>query len=111
MKANETDTLAEQLRQTFDRSVESLDGETLARIGRARRAALERPARQPRYRYWLPAGAVAAYLAVFLYGLPPRQQQVVEEKPFIDDVEIISELEFYEDLEFYRWLELHELPS
>jgi hypothetical protein len=111
MNSNESDPLVEKLRDHFAQSVDALDGQTLSRITRIRYSALEQANHKSRKSgFWLPAGAVASVcLAVLIFTLVP--QQTVEEKIFIDEIEIISELDFYENLEFYEWLDHFELPT
>jgi len=111
MNSHESDPLVEKLRDNFAQSVDALDGQTLSRIARIRYSALEQADHKSRKtRLWLPAGAIAtACLALLIFALVP--QQPVEDKIFIDEIEIISELDFYENLEFYEWLDHYELPS
>jgi len=111
MKDVESELFTQKLKDRFDQSVASLDGETLSRITRARYRALEQTREhKPGRAIWLPAGALATLcLAMLVYVMVP--QTTVEEKTFIDEIEIISELDLYENLEFYEWLEQHEIPS
>jgi len=111
MNENEQDLFCQKLREQFEKSTGSLDGETLSRITRARYSALDQKLVIKSSPFiWIPTGAlVTACLAMFVYGLLP--QPAVEDKTFIDDIEIISELDLYENLEFYEWLEQHEIPS
>ena len=106
-----TNLFIEQARDTFNQSVDALDGETLSRITRARYRALEQtPEHKPARVVWLPAGVLATVcLAMLVNVLVP--QTTFEEKTFIDELEIISDLDLYENLEFYEWLEQHEIPS
>jgi hypothetical protein len=101
-------------RETFDASVEKLDGETRSRLNRARQAALTGREREgvPAWRSWAPAGAIAAALVTAVLWRVPgtnesTQVQVNGEAP-IEIVELAAEGEDFElmteDPEFYIWV-------
>lgn len=100
-----------KIRKRFNESVSALDGSTMSRITSVRNRVLDGSSNPARNRLlWVPAGAVATFCAaIVLYTIVPQDK--VENKTFIDEVDIISELDLYENLEFYDWLEQHELPT
>ena len=96
-------------REAMARRDESLDGETLSRLRRARSAALDESAgRHSLANLWLPAGlaSAAAVVAVALLvgqGEAPHREEVdLLADAWILDEE--AELEMIEDVEFYQWL-------
>jgi hypothetical protein len=115
-QANER--FAEQAKNLFDRSVDSLDAGTLSRLNRGRHAALaelESRARSRRKAYWLPATGVAAaaVLAVMIVQ-GPETPDVAMDPVTASDFEILLDeesLEMFEDLEFYSWLEAADLEA
>ena len=115
-QANER--FAEQAKNLFDRSVDSLDASTLSRLNRGRHAALaelESRARSRRKAYWLPATGVAAaaVLAVMIVQ-GPETPDVAMDPVTASDFEILLDeesLEMFEDLEFYSWLEAADLEA
>lgn len=113
-KTPETEALARQAKQALDDSLMDIDGETLAKLHRARNRALE--ASQQPNRFWSrvawpAAGAAGALVLVLLVQLP---QTTVEDNAIAlldhendDWLELVSaadDVEFYEDLEFFEWL-------
>jgi hypothetical protein len=89
----------DRLRRTLREQEDALDGGTLARIGRARRAALATP-RPAWWRLHAPAlgGAVLATAVAVAVLLPLQQGQ------FGVRQDRVEEPGFYEDLDFYLWL-------
>lgn len=112
------DETARRAREVFDASVDALDDETRARLGRARFAAVaatERRARPSPWLRWVPAVAVAstAVVAVLLWRAPepsaPTTAATVEADGAFEAVEVLAageDLDLVEnDLEFYEWLD------
>ncbi len=92
----------EQVKRRLDTHADSVDELTAARLGAARRRALERAEHRPRR--WLPvaglATAAAALLAVLLLMQPAQQVDTDWEMWVAQD-----EFEVIEELDFYAWLE------
>ena len=111
MSNDKTLDIETKIRERFNESVSALDGSTLSKITSVRNRVLDVSSEPTRNRFsWIPVGAVATFCAaIVLYSLVPQEN--MENKTFIDEVDIISELDLYENLEFYDWLEQHELPS
>ena len=93
-------------KSVLDRSAQELDGETIARLHRTRRHALEaRPQRAP-WVVWaggLAAACVALVVGALWWAEPSQTVPVAG----LEDIELITSadnLELYEDLDFYRWL-------
>ncbi|WP_043315534.1 hypothetical protein [Microbulbifer sp. HZ11] len=103
-------------REVMSRRDESIDGETLSRLRRARSAALDaRPGLRPRTGLWLPASlaSTAAAVAVVLL-LEQYHASQAKEVDFLADAWILdeeAELELIEDVEFYQWLAEEELDG
>lgn len=105
-------------RNLLDHSTQALDGETLARLNRARQAALAARRRRPAPLWggFAVAGASAMALALAI-GLqrpppdppvssgiaPPPVASTTDEAD--DDLLAAEDLEFFEDLDFYQWLD------
>lgn len=112
------DETARRAREVFDASVDALDDETRARLGRARFAAVaatERRARPSPWLRWVPAVAVAstAVVAVLLWRAQdpsiPTAESTAEVDAQLEAVEVLAageDLDLVEnDLEFYEWLD------
>ncbi len=104
--------LETRLRARLAREADDIDVDTLRRLRSARHAALDQldePA--GRVGYWLPAGAMAAAVALVAVvlvgrqdGVPPPPGELIA---VADDLEIMvagEDLELIEDLEFFEWL-------
>jgi hypothetical protein len=102
--------------EILEESTARLDGRTRSRLTQARHAALaalERPARYPAWRNYLPAGAAAAVavLAVVLWSGPNGSESmpVAQSTSPVDDLELLADVEAPdfaadgEDLAFYEW--------
>jgi hypothetical protein len=94
-------------RAAFDASVEAGDGETRARLARARATALGELRHQPYARpaVWLPVGAAAAALvAAFLWQ---REEAVVAPGIAFEDFDLVAGGEDFdllgEDADFVAW--------
>ena len=110
-------------REVFEASVESLDAETRARLGRARFDAVEAAnrARAPRWRTWAPAAAIAAtvVVAVAIWRAPERAELPVavaaSGDAALDAVEMLADGEALDlvenDLAFYDWLDVTGLDA
>ena len=107
---------AQQAKQLFDESVESLDAEAQSRLNRGRQAALaELRAGRPAWVQWAPAAGVAA-AAVFAVVLWTGNRPLDDITPAASatDFEILlteDSLEMLEDLEFYSWIDLDEAAN
>jgi len=101
---------ASNLKETFDESVDALDGATLSRLNRSRNEALaELGEPGKRWRGWMPAAgmATAVLLAVVVLQLPVGIQSVPGVAS-VTDLEILLDedsIEMFEELEFYSWMD------
>ena len=92
------------VKTTLDRGVDALDEPTLARLRRARRAALQGPVRHRTPAWLLPLGGVAATASVVMIAMAlwaPRPT-ADDKMMLIEDAQLLSsaeELEFYQDME------------
>jgi hypothetical protein len=107
------DAFEKQLKDTFDESVDALDGATLSKLNRGRHEALaqlQKPRRQ--WSRWMPAtGAVAAILVAVVIVQSPSGINEVAEITTVTDMEILlgeDSIEMLEDLEFYSWIDAAE---
>ncbi|MBY6213156.1 hypothetical protein KUV95_16515 [Microbulbifer agarilyticus] len=103
--------LAAGARAAMERREQSLDGETLSRLRRARSAALDGASdtSRPGWMLWLPTGlaGAAAVLTVALFVGPERSSSQGEPVDMLADAWILNEdaeLDMIEDVEFYQWL-------
>jgi hypothetical protein len=111
----DTSPLERRSKAVFDDSVEGLDGQTRARLARARNRALARGRRDsisrwlPSPRALLPVGATAVVALVALVSWRgPAPESLAPEVAALQDLEMLlaeEELEMLEELEFYTWLE------
>nr|WP_010133036.1 hypothetical protein [Microbulbifer agarilyticus] len=103
--------LAAGARAALERREQSLDGETLSRLRRARSAAIDGAAgtSRPGWMLWLPTGlasAAAVLTVALLFGLEPSGAPA-EPVDMLADTWILNEdaeLDMIEDVEFYQWL-------
>ena len=98
------------VRNSFEKSVQELDGDTLADLAAIRAHALARRPLSSRRWLLVPAGALVsiglAFLVYHTLHTPVPQRSSVH-----DDIELMSTqegLELYDDIEFYEWLVDHE---
>ena len=107
MTENNEQKFVDAIKTGFKQSVRDLDTNTLSKLMRLRRIALEGKLRKSFIRVFIPAGAaVAACLALLIYGLAVKSP--VAPAVTADDIELISSsnsIDLYEELEFYQWLE------
>ena len=116
-QAGHPDRLELRAREVFDASVDGISAHARSRLNQARHAAaaeLER-SRQPAWRTWVPAGALAAaaIVAVVLWRMPgagmPATQQAQSVAQPVDPVELVAagdDLDLVtEDLDFYEFVE------
>jgi hypothetical protein len=110
------EVLERRARELFDASVDGLDAETLARLGRARKLAVAElePRRRPAWAGWLPvaAAASAALVAVVVWRAPqdsPAPVAVAGSSAVAEALDVLAagdDLELLaEDPEFYAWLD------
>jgi len=96
--------LLNHVRGELDRSTESLDELTVARLRAARRRAV---AQQPARRRWVLAGGIAAATVtsavVALLVFTPATTPLTTG---LEPIDMLTEAdpEFYRELEFYQWL-------
>ena len=107
------DAFEKQLKETFDESVDSLDGATLSKLNRGRHEALAQ-LQKPRQQWsrWMPAtGAVAVILVAVVVLQTPSAIDDVAGIATVTDMEILlgeDSIEVLEDLEFYSWIDMAE---
>ena len=107
------DKFEEDLKETFDESVDALDAATLSRLNRSRHAALAE-LQKPRHQWsrWMPAtGAVAAILVAVVVLQSPVGVDDSADITSVTDMEILlgeDSIEMLEELEFYSWLDIAE---
>lgn len=101
------DDFLKQIKQALDQQSESLDGETLSRLNRARQAAIQQADKKHSRRMWLPASGLAtAALLASLFLFRPDDIDMIQNGN-MDEIELIAsseQLELLEQLEFYQWL-------
>lgn len=109
MPSNDDQAFTKAAKRSLDQAADNLDPGTVARLHAARKRALAAHGqpRKPWINVWVPAGALAAGIAVMLAilvwftvpsNLPPTD---------IEDLELLAaheDIEFYSDLDFYDWL-------
>jgi len=106
--------LAQQAKQSFDESVDRLDGATLSRLNRGRQAALSgADRRDAAWVRWMPATGVAAavLLAVFTLRGPADMDVITAPSTDLDILLSEESIEMLEDLEFYSWLDTEDLEG
>jgi hypothetical protein len=101
MSAENDKHFAEQVKRQLDRHADAVDEFTAARLGAARKRALQQHDRVPHR--WLPIAGLAAaatVLAVLVLMQPAHQEDPGWELWVAqDDIDVI------EELDFYAWLE------
>lgn len=109
---------ADEAKQLFDDSVDSLDAATLSRLNQGRHRALaELSSTRTRRQWlgWIPAAGVAvAVLLTVMIMRGPNGVDIPIESVTTTDFEILLDedsLEMLEDLEFYSWLESVDLDA
>jgi hypothetical protein len=99
-------------KSALHRSDQSLDGETLSRLRRARAAAMQQQDKSGRV--WLPLGsAVTAALVIALVWPHTEIQAPATEVLALEQwlLEADAELEMIEEVDFYQWLAEEELSA
>ena len=105
----------QRLKRLYEQQLASVDPSDQRRLRQARQKAMQN-GRDPSFSSpwlrwgWLPAGALASLLVVFLWPGSSPNDKHLDEGLYADvhDMEILLDeqsLEFYSDLEFYLWLE------
>ena len=107
------DVLVRQAKQTFEESVERIDGQTLSKLDRARQTALsELTPRKSAITQWTPLVGLAAATAAAIVFWPTQPGVEDFSIPSIaTDMEVLlmeENWEMLENLEFYSWIELGE---
>ncbi len=100
----------DKVKNSLDQRIDTLDGETLSRLNRARQTALQQqhlPPHAVNKWLWLPVSGIAAALlvsSIFMF----RSEQITDiSGNEFDEIEIIASkdsIELYEQLDFYLWL-------
>ena len=112
---NKTDeTLAQQAKEAFDRSVDGLDAASLSRLNRGRQAALAEAGNPYReWLRWMPATGVAAAVLLVMFTLQGPGDADIISAPATDLEILLGEesIEMFEELEFYSWLDSQELEG
>ncbi len=112
MKAKETeDKFVQEFKKALDQSARDLDAGTLARLTRARQAALaKQKATVVPWWQWMkyPAAGLATALLIFTFvNITRPPQDYSGPVATLEDMDIIAaadHLELYADLDFYSWL-------
>jgi hypothetical protein len=112
------DEFARRAKAMFDKSVDSLDAETLSRLNRGRQAALvelDRTRLAGHWARWVPAtGLVAAAVVAVVIWQGNTVDANLPANGSVTDFELLlgeDSLEMIEDLEFYSWIEPSEFES
>ena len=108
------ETLAQQAKEAFDRSVDGLDAASLSRLNRGRQAALAEAGHPHReWLRWMPATGVAAAVLLVMFTFQGPGDVDIISAPATDLEILLGEesIEMLEELEFYSWLDSQELES
>jgi len=103
------DDFLKRVNKALDQQMESLDGETLSRLNRARQTAIQQRQQVQRSTRlaWLPvSGLTAAVLLVSLFMFKSEDIDIIHHGD-VDEIDIIAssdKLELFEQLDFYMWL-------
>ncbi|MCG7967322.1 MAG: hypothetical protein AB2729_16435 [Candidatus Thiodiazotropha taylori] len=114
------DAFLKEVKQQLQKSSDDLDELTLAKLGAARRRAVEVGSRPAVYRFGdvlslgrgsmtilMLAGLLLIASAVLLNRANTPEQQQVQSITLLEDMELLGaaqELEFYQELDFYLWV-------
>ncbi|MCG8016661.1 MAG: hypothetical protein JAY97_10635 [Candidatus Thiodiazotropha sp. 'RUGA'] len=114
------DAFLSEVKQQLQKSSDELDELTLAKLGAARRRAVEAGSRSAVYRFGdvlslgrgsmtilMLAGLLLIASAVLLNRANTPEQQQVQSITLLEDMELLGaaqELEFYQELDFYLWV-------
>ncbi len=112
-EANNKQDLINSAKSILDRSLDNLDGQTLARLREARRGALKSTSKSLPRLVWAGGFATVGVVLVLaaLWVLQPTPPSLLAT---LEDVEILAsseDLDFYDDLDFYHWLANADLAS
>jgi hypothetical protein len=100
------------IKNTFLKSAEEIDIETLAEIQHLRQSAIEKLSRTIYNRLFYPVGTlvtVCLAVVIFTFVTTTHTQTVIP-----DDFDLLSNsenLEIYVDLEFYEWLAVYDFST
>ena len=109
MPSDNDQAFTKAAKRSLDQAADSLGADTVTRLHSARKRAIatHRQRRKPWINVWMPAGAVAAGLAVmvaaFMWFTVPNSLPPAG----IEDLELLAaheSIEFYSNLDFYDWL-------
>lgn len=114
------DAFLKEVKQQLQKSSDELDELTLAKLGAARRRAVEVGSRPVVYRFGdvlslgrgsmtilMLAGLLLIASAVLLNRANTPEQQQAQSITLLEDMELLGaaqELEFYQELDFYLWV-------
>ncbi|MEW8218783.1 MAG: hypothetical protein AB2770_10505 [Candidatus Thiodiazotropha taylori] len=114
------DAFLKEVKQQLQKSSDDLDELTLAKLGAARRRAVEVGSRPAVYRFGdvlslgrgsmtilMLAGLLLIASAVLLNRANTPEQQQAQSITLLEDMELLGaaqELEFYQELDFYLWV-------
>ncbi|MCG7945803.1 MAG: hypothetical protein N0C84_05595 [Candidatus Thiodiazotropha taylori] len=114
------DAFLKEVKQQLQKSSDDLDELTLAKLGAARRRAVEVGSRPAIYRFGdvlslgrgsmtilMLAGLLLIASAVLLNRANTPEQQQAQSITLLEDMELLGaaqELEFYQELDFYLWV-------
>ncbi|MCG7868558.1 MAG: hypothetical protein B6D70_08975 [gamma proteobacterium symbiont of Stewartia floridana] len=114
------DAFLKEVKQQLQKSSDELDELTLAKLGAARRRAVEAGSRPAVYRFGdvlslgrgsmtilMLAGLLLIASAVLLNRANTPEQQQAQSITLLEDMELLGaaqELEFYQELDFYLWV-------
>ena len=116
MDESDNENLQRRARESYESAVERLDSDTIARLEKARRLAIDELSSRSRWlspgpRNWVPAAAAAGVGSLAIGWLMLAYQgdsaEVFSDDAMADDIEIMlagENLDLLEDLDFYLWL-------
>jgi hypothetical protein len=116
MDESGNDDLQRRARESYDEAVKQLDSETILRLEKARRTAIDELSTRskwlrPAVGHWVPAAAAAGIGSLAIGWLILAHQgnsaEVFSNDALADDIEIMlagENLDLLEDLDFYLWL-------
>jgi hypothetical protein len=109
-----------RIKQRLDNTAEQLDELTLARLGAARRRAVEAGSRCEKFHFGdilalgrtakvvlVMAGLLLVASILLIKSIQPPVQEHLQALPLIEDMELLGAaeaLEFYQNMDFYLWV-------